>query len=203
MKRHNGYTLIEILIALFVFSIFGVITASVINNMAITKQSSNQNFSQLDKLQFTTALLNQDFMQIIDRKISISQTKNEPALTGNHQEITFSRMGNINPNAIEARSSLSRVHYYLANGCLMRTSSFTLDKANDKAPKNKSCVLSQVNEITLTYVDSNLHQNPLWQNNALPKAINLTIKHQQLGDLTFFYPLPQSFKIIKKIKPNV
>jgi general secretion pathway protein J len=202
LTNTRGYTLVEILIALFVFAIFGLMTSTIISNMLINKRTTQSALSSLDSLQFAITLLNQDFRQVVTHEVMKQLRQKEISLTGKEDEILFYRGGNINPNAFEKRASISQVHYRLDNNALCRETTFNLNASHlEKKGHNRLCLLRNVQSLKIDYLNETLAKTSYWQKDKLPTAINLTINHKSLGELSLFYALPQALIVTKKLKP--
>lgn len=200
-KKNSGYTLIEILIALFVFSIFGLMTSTIIGNMLTNKQTTQNNLSGLDKLQFATTLIDQDFRQILNYQVTNPGGKKIPPLIGQEHEIGFYRGGNINPNAAQTRSTISHIRYALENNYLCRYTSFNLNPRSPNDRKEvKLCLLSNINKLTFSYLSEGLTKSSTWQKDKPPTAISITIEHKDLEKIPLFYALPNAMKFSKKGK---
>ncbi len=200
-KSINGFTLIEILIALFIFSILSIISywglsRSITNSHHILRVEHN-----LQQLQMTLAIMNLDFSQVVDRPINTTNHVIEPALQGQNNNISFTRGGNINP--LKTNSSLLRISYQLANGKLYRLIWPVLDRPIATKPI-KQLLLSGVQPVqqqpVFQYYITTKKQVPYWpaqtnnavepnhkaqqnfkQNNTVPLAIVVTFKVKGLG----------------------
>src|SRR3990167_4596785 len=109
IMRHNsrGFTLIEILVALMIFAIMGVLAAMSLQSMIRTHSVLKKADASLMQLQITMTLMRRDLIQAIDRSIVNSDGRMEAAFvaTGGNQ-IVFTRTGLQNPFNISVQSNM-------------------------------------------------------------------------------------------------
>ena len=116
----RGFTLIEILIALFIMSILGVSSTAFMSSMVSGKESIEKQAHRLRSLQRSSLIIRQDMQQITDRPTrDIYGDKGvQPAVIGNGLDfiIEFTRKGwPNNPSSTVMRSQLQRVAYGLSD----------------------------------------------------------------------------------------
>lgn len=193
----RGYTLIEILIALLVFSILGVITASVLSNTFNTESNTKKVARELTRLQLALSLIKQDLSQIVDRPISIAMVDFYPAVYGNQESVSFTRGGIIYPKNNKKLSSLNRVGYKLESGKLIRETWLQLDIPKESDPIEQ-VVLSRITKLKIEYYDKSNQRIDNWERGELPRAIGLTLTHQYFGQIPILVMLPQTLMIESK-----
>lgn len=111
-KHQQGFTLLEMLIALSIFSLIGIASYRVLST-TIDSQRAGQIYSeQLAHGQKILAVIDRDLQQIIPRNIRSSDAKTEHFLVVNGDEypLTITRGGVRNPLQL-ARSSMQRIAY--------------------------------------------------------------------------------------------
>lgn len=158
--RNLGFTLIELLVALFIFSIISVISTTGLHTVFLSKEKLQFHEKALSDLQLATALLRQDFTQIIDRPVFLSGSAIS-ALAGDETNIGFTRDGHINPGASQNRSNLQRVYYSTEQGKLLRRATTVLDNVNNPETKAKT-LLDGFSKITFFYVDGKGNRQSKW-----------------------------------------
>src|SRR3989338_4904860 len=67
MKKNRGFTLIEIIVALFIFAIVGVLAAMSLNTMIRAHKRLDVADSHLLQLEISMTMMRRDIAQIIDR----------------------------------------------------------------------------------------------------------------------------------------
>src|ERR1043166_8093444 len=130
IKKQQGFTLVEILIALSIFAVMSVIISSVLFTVFKTRSRVNEHADRLSELQFAVILMQRDFEQAILRSITDENGTPLPGLMGDSTHIEFTRTGYTNPLYQEQRSSLQRVAYYINMDKLMRKNWPSLDRTS-------------------------------------------------------------------------
>jgi len=188
MNRH-GYTLIEILIALFIFAILAVIVSIGLSSVLETRDSSQMHVQRLAEIQMAMSVMERDLSQIIVREVlneagEVEESLYETAENGN-QRIAFTRAGYVNPLSRYNRSTLQRVEYYLEGGDLIRENWESLDRVANSESQTR-VLLSRVSELNWKFLDDNLKFHTLWppvESLAfeIPKGIELEINLEDWG----------------------
>ncbi|MCW5588562.1 MAG: type II secretion system minor pseudopilin GspJ [Legionellales bacterium] len=181
-QRHNGFTLIEIIIALLIFAIIASILMVVLEQSIATQEDFNHHAETLSSLQWCFYRLENDLTQVVDRPIKLSNGKIEPALSLSIQpflELQLTRLGVVNPLAVAKRSIMQRVVYQFNHHQLWRLSFSTLDRDVNAVP-NKILLLDGLDSFHLTVLDQHnkwLSSWPFYSNPdmSLPKAVKVTL----------------------------
>jgi len=183
MNRESAFTLIEILIALFIFTIITAIASSGLLAVLNARDQTFKFADQLAALQLTTTLMQRDITQIINRPITDGDGQRLPALlasTTNLNRLEFTRAGFSNPLAQFNRSSLQRVAYVLDDTTLYRVTWPVLDRAPNTSVERRQLLthvkglsiefLNQQGQFTANWVSTN---DPI--QTKLPQGILITI----------------------------
>lgn len=189
VKKKYGFTLLEILIALFIFAIIASISTTILTKTMQIEERTSKHSKQIKKLQLSYILLERDTMQIIERPVRGNQMHLFPSFIGQKDYLEFTKGGNVNPDSKEKRSTLQRVAYMCKNNKLIRRIWDELDTP-DRNKYHDTALLDNLKHCSFSYMG--LHQNilPTWyQNNSndknlntpLPQAILLKIKIEKLG----------------------
>jgi general secretion pathway protein J len=129
-----GFSLIELLVALAVFSIMAALAYGGLNSIARTRGELATQEDAFRDLMRAVSTLDRDLRQTVARPVSGSAGQTLPAFTGTASGLEFTRLGFANPQA-EARSNLERVLYELDAGALKRGNYPVLDRAPNTAPQ--------------------------------------------------------------------
>jgi general secretion pathway protein J len=208
-NTQKGFTLLEIMIALFVFAIVASISLMSMKNVIETQRVIENHVVAMNKMQFAMIIMQRDITQVIDRSIIDQSNQQLPSLTGNSNYFEFTRSGYINPMAISDRSELQRVAYFFKNKQLVRMSWAHLDRTKN-TPAIQKILLDNINDIHFRYLDyKNVFQNQ-WpppsnaisinksqqqpptqqQLPSVPKAVEVLFRFNQLGQLDRLFVVP-------------
>lgn len=154
MKKTSqaGFTLVEVLIAMFIFSLISVGATSALTSSLRGKAQMNERLSAMHKIESARAIMRADLSQITLRESRDAYGSTLPyALSGGIEDlITFTRRGRLNPGGLENRSEFQRVTYVCENGDLIRRS---LDQVNP-APQTQfrdRVLLSSLGNCDMTF----------------------------------------------------
>ncbi len=194
-SRMPGFTLIEILVALAIFSLMAVMLFG--GFIAISNQVdwSRARAARLQQIQTSMIYLSRDFSQLQPRPVrsELGDFK-EPALSADARNIylvTLTRGGWSNPAGIP-RSTLQRVAYLLEDRQLVRLDWPVLDRLSGTEPRRTE-ILDDVDEVIIRYLDAQLewHENwpPLGSDNKVaawlrPLAVEISLELSDHGRLT-------------------
>ena len=193
--RMRGFTLIEILVALAIFSLMAVMLFG--GFIAISNQVdwSRARAARLQQIQTAMLYLGRDFSQLQPRPVrsELGDFK-EAALSADARNIylaTLTRGGWSNPAGIP-RSTLQRVAYQLEDRQLVRLDWPVLDRLSGTEPRRTE-ILDDVDEVIIRFLDAQLewHENwpPLGSDDAVaawlrPLAVEISIALPDLGRIT-------------------
>ena len=193
-----GFTLLELLVALAIFSLVAVMSyeglKSVLNQQAATEVQADA----LAQLQKVYLLLQRDIEQVVPRPVRDEFGDEQPALAGD-DALQLTRGGWSNP-AGRLRSSLQRVGYAYEDRQLVRYSWAVLDRAQDSEPQRQP-LIGDIEEMTIRYLAANNEWEDRWPNplaqadgaapgTVLPKAVEITLDHERFGPLVWIFRLP-------------
>lgn len=194
MCKNKGFTLLEVLIALFIFTMVSIIMASglraVVNSQAVTDKQADK----LANLQLTFLLLSRDIEQAINRPITGAKGNVEPSLVGTPTLLAFTHAGMANPEGQLQRSTLQRTQYALTNHDLVRKTWPVLDQTAKTLPDSR-VLLDALSDVRFEYLDFQGKFNNNWpmagqSQSALPKGIRVHLTIKNWGKITQFYLLP-------------
>ncbi len=197
--KNQGFTLIEILIALAVFTILAAATSTIIYNVSTTRARVLQQNERLESLELALSMFKYDLLQAIDRPITIHKTSAIFAFLGDETSLEFSRGGYVYPHVLR-RSALKRVAWYCRDSSLVRRSWERLDVPTRAAYSEKTA-LANLTSCKLGYLNKNLQTLKEWRGKALdseqnkeplPTAVQLHVSLADWGHLSYLFALPNN-----------
>ena len=193
--NRRGFTLLELLVAVAIFSVLSVVAYSSLNAMVNTREQVVADMERLGQLQIGFTMLERDLQQAVSgRGIRDEYEEVQPAMllhtVGDLEGgLEFTRGGWSNP-AGQARSTLQRVAYQLQDDNLVRYSWRVLDRVVDSEPFS-SVVLGGVQEFSISFLDADNKWQDGWPlaesrgkvylRDQLPRAVKLSMDVKGYG----------------------
>ena len=139
-RRAGGFTLVEVLVALFVFSVIAAAAIAIMRITITSKEAIDQASARIRALQLAHSLMKADFAQLVSRPVRDGFGNLEPAFAGgafapDDARVALTRGGWTNPGGGAARPSLQRVEYAFADGALIRRIRTHLDLGANAEPR--------------------------------------------------------------------
>jgi len=194
-----GFTLLELLVALAIFSLIAVMSYNGLKVVLNTQAATEIQADALAEMQKVYLLMQRDIEQVVPRPVRDEYGDEQPALTGD-DALQLTRGGWSNP-AGRLRSSLQRVGYAFEDRQLVRYSWAVLDRAQDSEPQ-RQVLVGDVEEMTIRYLSANNEWQERWPNPlavaevnvpgaGLPRAVEVTLEHERFGPLVWLFRLPE------------
>jgi general secretion pathway protein J len=182
MTAHKvqGFTLLEILIAMAVFTIMSVMAYSGLKAVLTAKARTTEKSERLAQLQMTLYLLNEDLAQAVARPIRDEFGTTEAAFIGETDKelLTFTRMV---PSwtKYQPGSQLQRVSYRFEKGGLYRLVWSLLDRTQQSTYRRQK--LLNIQQIQLRFFQGDWLST--WSSEKIPKAVECHLFIAGLGDI--------------------
>jgi general secretion pathway protein J len=212
--RRTGFTLIEVVVAMFIAAVMFAIGYSSLSQAVTERDALVTKQDRTTEIQRGMRVVAQDFAQLTARPARDTQGNGElqPAIrasgTGTGGDgilVTFTRTGWSNPAGIQ-RPAEQRVRYRFVDGSLVREHWLSVDPALNSEPRQR-VVLTQVKSVELRYLDpttrtwrnewpaiqSNMPVGPLNIDELLlrrPLAIELTLVLEDWGRVQRRFEIP-------------
>ena len=125
----QGFTLVEVLVALFIFSLISLGTMTALTTALRGQAQLKEATETIAQIETARALMKSDMANLILRNNRDAYGNQDLFLIsgGLDSLLTFTRSGRENPGGLEKRGDIQRVSYVLENGDLIRR---TLPVAN-------------------------------------------------------------------------
>lgn len=192
LKQAAGFTLIEVMVALFIFSIIALTAAFTLHMSVNSEEQTKAINTRLNQLNLTLGFLSDDLAQVIDRPTTDQNGQANLTFTGEETSINFTR-GGMTPGPDERESHLEHISYQLTGDTLTRTTWPALDPT-DKTNPHTEALLSDIKKIQFTFYTPDLKPNTFWPlpnqiQPTFPKAVVLTITLTNGGEISQTYPI--------------
>jgi general secretion pathway protein J len=153
--RRAGFTLIEVVIAIFIAAIMFSIGYRALNQAMVNREAINVAQARVTEIQRGMRVVAQDFAQLAARAARDTQGTGElqPAVSSNNRDntvITFSRTGWSNPAGIQ-RPAEQRVRYRFVDGSLIRDYWLSVDPALNTEPRQR-VLLTRVKSVEVRFL---------------------------------------------------
>ncbi len=188
--KQQGFTLLEILVAVFIIGIIAIIMVRGLQTVIAAKHGLERNSRRLTDVELSLTLLGNDLKNIVDRPILEANANQLPAIilqNDGRQTLEFTRGSVANPLAAH-RSTLLRVAYQLNNGKLVRLTWPVLDRvAASKA--SERVLLKNVSHLQWQFWGSDHRYYSSWPSantsiSVLPEAIKVSLMLKNWGTIT-------------------
>ncbi|MGB5443566.1 MAG: type II secretion system minor pseudopilin GspJ [Gammaproteobacteria bacterium] len=197
----RGFTLLEMLVALAIFSLLAVMSYGGLAAVLEQQFRTEAEAERLAALQKAYLVMQRDIEQVVARPVRDGFGDEQPALAGD-QALEFTRGGWSNPLG-RPRSALQRVAYAWEERQLRRYVWQVLDRAQDSQPVEQ-LLLDNIEYLQIRYLLAEDDWKEQWPaqledtgtNEAaaapavLPAAVEVTIEHEHYGLLVWLFQLP-------------
>lgn len=191
----RGFTLIEILVAMAIFTIIGLASTGVLNSVINSDQLSSERFAKLEELQRAMLTIERDILQIVPRALRVNGeaiglviSGGEDVLSSDADGLGFVRAGWHNPQMLLPRSTLQAIGYRMQEGQLQRLYGNYVDNVIGYEPKVK-VLLSDIEDFRVSFLtDAEQIEEPddweeSYANANLPVAISITLVSKTFGEI--------------------
>ena len=193
--HRRGFTLIEILVAMAIFSIIGLASTGVLNSVINSDQLSTERFAKLEELQRAMLTIERDILQIVPRALRVNGEAIELVISGGEDVLNsdadglgFVRTGWHNPQMLLPRSTLQAIGYRVQDQQLQRLYGNYVDNVIGYEPKVK-VLLSDIEDFRVSFLTEleQLEEPEEWEesyaNANLPIAISITLVSKTFGEI--------------------
>ncbi|MGS2721115.1 type II secretion system minor pseudopilin GspJ [Paraglaciecola aestuariivivens] len=194
-RKNRGFTLIEILVAMAIFTVIGLASTGVLTSVINSDTLSSERFEKLEKLQRAMLRLERDILQIVPRALRVNGEAvgvviagGDGALNSDFDGLGFVRAGWHNPQMLLPRSTLQAIGYRVQDQELQRLYGNYVDNIIGYEPKIK-VLLTDIEDFQVRFLtdQEKLEELDDWQesyNGAnLPIAISITLVSKDFGKI--------------------
>lgn len=194
----RGFTLIEILIAMAIFTLIGLASTGLLTTVIDSNDISEERFAKLQLLQRAMITIERDLQQAVPRAARVNGEKQDVVMAGGEVDnsdddgIGFVRGGWHNPQLMLPRSTLQYVAYRLNENRLERLYSNYVDNVIGYEPKVR-VLLENIETLKIEFLatsgnesldeDEDLSWNESYKGTALPRAVAIEFVSKDFGKI--------------------
>jgi general secretion pathway protein J len=199
--KQAGFTLMEVLVALFIMSIMSITAVSGLNAVLRSQSHQVKIAQQIQALQFTYSWLEQDLGQYVKRDVLNTHDERLPSIMFNNDSelskvgvdgrilLVLTRGGITDPKNL---SSLQRIAYALKDQQLIRYTWPVLDAVSETVVR-QNVILNHVTDIELRYLSNQGTYYNNWNDYTgkalLPMAMEWQITNDKGQKLTWLFAI--------------
>ena len=192
-RRSSGFTLFEMLIAVSIFAIIGVLAFGGLGQMTRTGQAVADANNRLSDLQFAVVYFSRDWTQVSPRKIRNQYGDEESNIIIEDGVITFTRSGWSNLLG-QKRSTLQRVQYEVIENQLIRRHWRSLDQGIAELPL-QAVLLDDVESLEVEFLDASEKAIRVWPvdsdlDGGRPVVLAFRLDLTDIGEISRILELP-------------
>ena len=195
-RSQHAFTLIEILVALFIFALVALISGQLLSRTLSAQDQLQDRGERLALVHRAMQIVQRDLLQLTNRPIRNSDDLERlgPLLINTDGFLEMTRMGWRNPLR-HSRSEMQRISYRLEDEKLIRGYWHTLDRGYDAEPAFQT-MLEDVKRVEFYVLDIQGEEHKFWppmrQNEQVadPIAIILRIEIAPFGVIERIWQVP-------------
>ena len=194
MQAQRGFTLVEILVAIAIFSLIASASTAVLTNVIAASEQSSQSIERLQSLQRAMMVIERDLLQAVNRAPRIGGVDNNTTvffggageMQSTHDGVSFVRNGWQNPMWLLPRSNMQGVAYRLnSDNILERLHTLFVDNDLSVDPIVRP-LLTGVTDLNIEFMVAINSRNEIswdesYKGNKVPKGIAIEITTNDFG----------------------
>ena len=191
--RQAGFTLFEMVVAVSIFALMGVIALTGLNYMTRNGRDLADANERLASLQFAVVYFSRDWTQVSPRRIRDQYGDEQPSLRLEEESISFTRNGLDNLLDLP-RSTLQRVQYLVEDNKLLRRHWLSLDQGIGEEPIQR-VMLDHVEALEIVLQDREGRPIRSWppdpgDDAEKPVLLALRLQLEDIGDIVRLLEIP-------------
>lgn len=190
----RGFSLLEVLVAVALFALASSLAYGGLRSIVSAQAQEIEAKARLGRLQFAIGLFERDLISVAQRGIRDHAGVPRPAFEASVQRLELTRHGFAN-KLLLPRAELERVAWLRRDQRLLRLRWPSLDRAPGSDAMEDE-LLGGVERLDLVFLDAQGREHRQWPparsgQEALPRAVRLTLQLQDLGEIRRVIELPR------------
>lgn len=199
LSEKNGFTLLEVLIALFIFTLLSVMLLGGLRTVINAYSRTEQSAERLRTLQHALLIISRNIEQTVNRPVLNATGNEEPSFVGTPRSFSFTHLGQGDPTGQSLRITMQRTTYTFQHNAIWRQVFAMLDQA-PQTQATRQILLDQVEDANFEYLDRTKHFHHEWPieqvaEEILPRAVRITLKIANWGKISQLYVIAADPKI--------
>lgn len=172
-QKAQGFTLVELLVALFVFSLLSAFAYRAINTMVKTGDAVEAEMTALSNVQRAVQTIERDLRQ---KAVPVIATTDTEAIDNTNADPSQLELTIIANSATSAKPTLKRIRYSLKDKNLIKET-WVNNKASSETPDDVAVLLKNVSKVEFAALD----QAAATTSNSWPAYFQLALEQEDLG----------------------
>lgn len=173
--KSQGFTLVELLVALFVFSLISAFAYRAVNTLVKTGDAIELEMADLTSVQRAVQIIERDLRQKSVQVLASTESESVN-LTPDKTQFELTLLTN---SAASPQQALKHIRYSLKNESILRETWLNNQESTD-SPNDTSVLLKKVKALEVTALDSSATTTT----NNWPAYFQVKIEHEDLGLIT-------------------
>lgn len=172
-NSQRGFTLIEVLVSLFIFSIISIGATTALTQSLKTKEQLASVMDELNEINIARTIIKNDMSAITLRssRDELGDKRPYSLFSDSTVLLSFTRRGLENPGGLEKRGDLERVNYVFEEGSLIRIS-YEHENPGQMPNTYRLVLLKNIKDIKIKGVK--------YENNSIIKVNNSDIRFSNI-----------------------
>jgi general secretion pathway protein J len=169
----RGFTLMEVLVSLFIFSIISIGATTALTQSLKTKEQLASVMDELNEINIARTIIKNDMSAITLRasRDELGDKRPYSLFSDNTVLLSFTRRGLENPGGLEKRGDLERVNYVFEEGSLIRIS-YEHENPGQMPNTYRLVLLKNIEDIKIKGIK--------YENNSMIKVNNSDIRFSNI-----------------------
>ena len=196
IRKQAGFTLLEVLVAVAIFAIVGVMAAVSLHQMILSHDGLQKNDMRWQQLIIAQRLLLQDFSHVSPQQAMDDHQALLPLLVVSKESVQFATTSLESTNTLSDVFAPKKVIYTLTGSELRRTSVPLAD--NDLSSSRGELILEHIDSMTWSFFYDGKWTDAWSFVNKLPQALKISATVDQLGSFDWVIPIAGAYAADKQ-----